>query len=575
MIKNNKLQARLLACLMACCSLTARAQEEIIEHEGCSYIIHVERLNPDTEMTLLDVLHICPELMSSDGRTLADNYLLSVDDILLSVDYEPLLQGIKACDLEAVIVNNYSAVKLATEGTTGTIDLQFKQGEGLTGKMGLSGSTYGSGQLYADVASSGENVTVRAFAQTNLQYGRIDASPEHSMISRNGVENMMLFVDWQVTERDVVKLKLSQGYGEQNDRMRYADSYVENEFYRQRWGEVVATYDRTLNEQEAALYIETGMDYANNSVELLEERIAQPWWIAEVSIPFMKQALWMTAGYQGGYTNLWYEGLWREQNLLNDLYVQLDYQKGPWIISVGDRFRHNIFWDKHYDKGDGSLWSYNRNDHALHASMGYHKGRHLVQGTFSRTFYNPLASDFHDYLDDEPINHNTSYKTNLAWRTEAHYTYQTEKLVATGRVSHQWLTDSPAPDESLTGVSAIVTWLQGPLRLTAGAKVQHLHISHDEAVDKTFFTLKLAPTLLLGKGFRLSTVLLYNSKREAYGQDAHLFASVKMNKDLGKRCNVFADFHDWAGQPTEELLIPRQSFYNRALTVGFTYYPWR
>ena len=229
---------------------------------------------------------------------------------------------------------------------------------------------------------------------------------------------------------------------------------------------------------------------------------------AEVSIPFMKQALWMTAGYQVGYTNLWYEGLWREQNLLNDLYMQLDFQKGPWIISVGDRFRHNIFWDKHYDKGDGSLWSYNRNDHALHASVGYHKGRHLVQGTFSRTFHNPLARDFHDYLDDEPINHNTSYKTNLAWRTEAHYTYQTEKLVATGRVSHQWLTDSPAPDESLTGVSAIVTWLQGPLRLTAGANVYHLHISDDEAVNNTFFTLKLAPTLLLGKGFRLSSVLL-------------------------------------------------------------------
>jgi magnesium transporter len=68
----------------------------------------------------------------------------------------------------------------------------------------------------------------------------------------------------------------------------------------------------------------------------------------------MNQSLWMTAGYEGGYTNLWYEGLRREQNLYNDLYVQFDYKKGPWIISLGDRFRHNTFWDKHYDEGDGS-----------------------------------------------------------------------------------------------------------------------------------------------------------------------------------------------------------------------------
>ena len=50
--------------LLACCSLSMRAQEGIIEHEANKYIIHVEALNPDPEMTLLDVLHICPELMS-------------------------------------------------------------------------------------------------------------------------------------------------------------------------------------------------------------------------------------------------------------------------------------------------------------------------------------------------------------------------------------------------------------------------------------------------------------------------------------------------------------------------------
>ena len=75
---------------MACSFLTVNGQEkeQIIEHEGNKYTIHVERLNPDSEMTLLDVLHICPELMSSDGKTLTADYLLSVDEIPLNIDYE-------------------------------------------------------------------------------------------------------------------------------------------------------------------------------------------------------------------------------------------------------------------------------------------------------------------------------------------------------------------------------------------------------------------------------------------------------------------------------------------------------
>ena len=569
------LQILLAFTFMVCCSLPARAQEEIIEYEGNKYTIHVEQLNPDTEMTLLDVLHICPELMSNDGKTLIDTYLLSVDDIMLSVDYEPLLSGIKACDLSEVTVCTYGAVNNAMDGITGSIDLKFKEGKGLTGKVSVSGSTYGNGHLYADIANGGENVTVRGFAQGNLLYGKVDQWPEYRITSRKDVENAMVFVDWQMTENDLLKLKLSQGYEEHKDRLHDEDDDSESEVVRQRWGELVATYERTLNEQEAGLYFETGMNYANSSLDQLGVQTIVPWWIAECSIPFMQQSLWLTAGYEGGYSNLWYQGLRREQNLYNDLYVMLDFKKGPWIISVGDRFRHNTFWDKHYDVDVSSLWSHNRNDHALHASVGYRKGRHFVQGIFSRSFFNPLASDFHTYIEEGPYLHVTDYKTNLAWRSEARYTYQTDRLQAMGSVTHTLLSELVTPNESLISLGTSVTWHQGDLRLTAGANVHHLHISYDDAVNTTYFTLKLAPILLLGKGFRLSSVLIYNSKNDAIGQDAHLYASVKMGKDLGKRCHLFADFHDIAGQQKGASYLLRQSYNNRALTIGFTYYPWR
>ena len=568
----------LAVAFMTCCSLSAIAQEmeEAIEHEGNKYTIHVEQLNPDAEMSLLDLLHICPELMSSDGKTLTADYLLSVDDIMLSVDYEPLLEGIKACDLSEVTVCTYGPVNNWMDGTAGSIDLKFKEGKGLTGKVGLNGSTYGNGLLYADIAKEGENVTVRAFTQTHLKYGQVDALSGSSITSRKGVENAMLFVDWQMTENDLLKLKLSQGYDEHKDREN--DGIIDDgeaELVRQRWGELVATYERTLNEQEAGLYVETGMNYSSNVLVQLGLQIVIPWWIVEFSVPFMNQSLWLTAGYEGDYTNLCYQGLRREQNLYSDLYVQLDYKKGPWVISVGDRFRHNNFWDKHYDEDIRQLWSYNRNDHGLHASVGYRNGRHFVQGIFSRSFFNPQVSDFHTYLEDGPMEHTTYYKTILAWRSEARYTYQTKRLIATGSVKHRLLTDMLLPDESLTSLETSATWHQGGLRLTAGANVNYLHISYDDAITSTYYTLKLAPTLLFGKGFRLSSTLLYNSKIEAYDQHALLYASVKIGKDLGKRCHFYADFHDIAGQQKGEAYFLRQSFKNRALTIGATYYPWR
>ena len=564
-----------LTILLACSTFTTRAQEEIIEHEGNKYIIHVELLNPDSEMTLMDVLHMCPELMSNDGKSITAEYLLSVDDIMLSIDYEPLLENIKACELSQVIVCTYGSVDNAMDGTTGSIDLQFKEGsKGVAGKLALNGSTYGNGKLYADIASTGDKVTVRGFAQTNLQYGKAESLSGTTVTSRNGVENAMLFVDWQATDDDVVKFKLSQGYGEQKDRLYNLDN-IEIMPSRQRWGEFVATYERNLNEQGAGLYFEAGMNYSNNNLESVKERMATPWWIAECSFPLLKQALTITAGYEGGYTNGWYRGINREQNLYNDLYVQLNYKKGPWIITLGDRFRHNTFWNKPYDKGEESLWSHNRNDHALIASVGYHKGHHAIQGIFNRSFFNPVVSAFIDYLIENHTQYNTDYKTNYAWRSELRYTYQTERMVVTGSATHTLLTDLPTPNQSLTGLGASVTWNKGSFRLTGGANVYHQHIKLYESNNDTFFTLKFAPTLLLGNGFRLSSVLLFNSKKDYIEQHAHLYASVKVNKDLGRRCNVFADFHDIAGQPETTTLLLMQSYKNRALTIGLTYYPWR
>ncbi len=46
-------------------------------------------------------------------------------------------------------------------------------------------------------------------------------------------------------------------------------------------------------------------------------------------------------------------------------------------------------------------------------------------------------------------------------------------------------------------------------------------------------------------------------------------------RNIGRYCNVFADFHDIAGSPTALTSDLSGYFKNRALTIGITFYPWR
>ncbi len=576
MIKE-RLLTTLLTVLLVFCAITTNAQDEIIEHQGNKYIIHVENLNPDSEMTLLDVLHICPEFISTDGKDITADYLLSVDDIMIGVDYKPLLENIKACDLSQVIVCSYGAINNAMEGTTGSIDLQFKEDKGLSGKLALNGSTYGNGRVYADISNTGENVTVRGFAQTSLYYGKSDALEDTKATSHSFVENAMVFLNWGLSERDQMRFKLMQGFKDHKTHITLPEEEQKWPEY-ERWGELSAVYERTLNDKDAVLYLEAGMSYANTSEDFLKIRSAVPTWITEFTIPLCED-LSMIAGWEIDYENLWLVGSRREQHLNNDLYVQLDYTHGPWILTLGDRFRFNNYWNKLIKTDDHSTWSYHRNDHALHASIGYKHKEHFIQGTFSRSFINPLISDFLYIIEDEQPIYQTNYKTNLAWRAEARYNYQNSHLTATGSLLHTWLTDMITPNQYLTGLRTSATWNNGPLRLTVGADFYHRHISSSdllEAVNNNFYHLKLAPTWLLGKGFRLSSVLLYSSRQKSYYElHPYLFASIKVNKDLGKHLNLFADFHDIAGQQTGLIDDLLGSYKNRALTIGLTYYPFR
>lgn len=556
----------MLAAILLC--HTTRAQDEFIEHFGDHYVIHVDKLDPDPEMTLMDVLHLCPEMLSTDGNDITTNYILCIENIDLLTDWECILEQIKACELSTINVYNYPAVSQGSGATDGIIDLYFKDPEGTHGKAALEGDTYGNGKLYADVNTKVKNVNIRAYALTHLKYGKAYATDDYMVKMRSGAENLYLNASWDISGRDNLNFNLVQGFSDEKIR---GNSTLSQKFVnRQRWVDTNTRYIRTLNDQDASLSIESYFHYISTMISDIDQRILIPTLNAEVGFPLFSQKLNVIAGWEADYLNQWIESIGRSQVLNNDFYVQLDYKNGPWLFTIGDRFRVMNYWDKYYLNEDATLWSYHRSNHAWHTSVGWQKKGHFIQGVFSHDYLLPDVSDFYDDLNPSRRIYNTNYTTNLYYTGELRYTYQRKDFAVTGSLTHVWENDSPTNDRRITGFKTSATWRKGILRLTMGADFYHDY-EEGEGHDN-YFHLKLAPILLLGKGFRLSSVLIYSSRHPHFETHPHLYASVKVNKNIGKHCNVFVDFHDIAGQPTGTIDQLAGSYKNRALSLGATFY---
>ena len=557
--------------------------DDIIEHRGDRYVIHVEALNPDSEMTLLDVLHLCPELISYDGKNITNDYKLRINNTYLSVDWETALENIKASELKYVQICNWTSAAKGVNGGGGVIDIYYKPQEGTSGKVAVEGSTYGNGKLYTDITSKvSPNLTLTGYAMTNQQYTKGYPTDGGTFKSRKTSEAAHLLIDWNISKRDNLKIKLYQQFTDYKEKVsEIANSYTYPTI--SRYGDVVIVYERTMNDNGALWIVEGGADYLSTNSDINGVfgkntnafRETDPYFYTEIDYPVLNNDLWIMLGWEIDYDNTWYRGAGREQFMLNNIYLQFDYSHGPWVFTLGVRFRHMNFWNRLSDPADNGLWSHNRNDHGFVASAGYKINGHFIQAAFDRDHYIPsVAEDFFGDKVGGKRTYLTDYKTNRVWRTEARYTYQNQNFVFFGGLLHTWLNNLPGPSQQTTGIRTSATWNKGPLRLTAGVNYYHFHINStptEGSHTQNYYTLKLAPTLLLGKGFRVSSVLLYTSRQKLYDIHPHLYSSVKVNKDFGRHINVFADFHDLAGMPTMRISEMSEAYYNRALTVGMTY----
>ena len=560
--------------LLICSCFTAWADDTLMEHHGDHYTINVGTMEPDNEMTLMDVLQLCPELTLMNGMTLNENYILCVDDVALYLDNETFLRMVKAREVETIDIYMNPSVSQGAGGSEAVINIYYKKADkkSTTGKVVTESSTYGNALIYADVNTQQKKLNIRGYALGDLYYVKGTPSEGGLFRERQGLQLTHVSADWDISSVDNLKIKLFQQFTDYKERYYNADESYNIPAIK-RTGNMAVVYTRTINDKEGVLQTEAGASYVNENELGLSSRNVTPYFVLELNTPFFVDDLWITAGWEIGYENSWQEEMGRQQFLSNDFYLQLDYNRGPWILTLGSRHSLLNYWDHFQDGELSKRWSHRRNATSFLASAGYKWGRHCVQGSFNRDFYVPSFDDFYEGIP-EKREYNPNYHTNMVWRTDLRYTLQQHNIAFLGILTHSWKTDLPTPRENLTGIRTSMTWHKGALRLTAGANYYHKRFSASEeeaARCENFYTLKLAPTLLLGNGFRLSASMLYKSKQKLESTHPHLFASIKVNKDLGRHCNIYADFHDLTGFPTFSIYDDSEKFHNRALTLGFTY----
>lgn len=558
------------------------ANAAVIEHQGDRYIIHVSEMELNGEESLLDVLQLCPDLMTLDGNNLLGGdpfanlygkYALRIDNQEYGLDYATLLHHLKAREIESIKICHNAEVMKGCTSLKRIIDITLrKQADGTSGRVGLFGDTYGGGKMIASTLHQQDKLRILSHVEGSMQRSKSDDITNH--YSHEGAKFNMV---WTPTTNDNLEVDVFQTYT-RNHFSGQPGEYARNYH-------IQADYTRTLGENGSSVLFTLSTDHIGDNGKEYHNRYDYPWGVVEFAFPILSQNLWMTAGFEGGFSI--------EKNCIaqytnhsnyQDFYAQLDWSIGKWTFMVGDRYRIINFDLKQLESQDKHKHTTHDNAYTVSAAYNFTPG-HTLQGSFAHRFYNAEFGDFITAGDQEsawtPM-YTNDLNRRMAYVSELKHTYSRPNLVVSSQVQniHQDITTG---HDNRLGIGSTLFWHTGILRLTAGfnyywekqSDLQRYNHSMDlssgesgtywEHKFSNYAVFKLAPQLSLADGWRLTSHLIWSTRRHEYTltyAPANLYAEVGVYKSFGKHWAVEGRYHDIAGQHMG----------NRAATIGATYY---
>ncbi len=181
MILNSLLKNTRLMCLAGSLAATLPQMNAApIEHIGDRYIMHVSEMELTGEESLLDVLMMCPEVTSASMATTSSAVIPSPINTASSSSVSTIrntdstmppsstisrlvrLESIKVCQ-NAEVMKGCSSLKKV-------IDITLRKREnGVTGRWGLFGDTYGGAKGIVSVLSQQDNLRILSHVEGNFQ----------------------------------------------------------------------------------------------------------------------------------------------------------------------------------------------------------------------------------------------------------------------------------------------------------------------------------------------------------------------------------------------------------------------
>ena len=269
MILNSLLKNTRLMCLAGFLGNTLPQMNAApIEHIGDRYIMHVSEMELTGEESLLDVLMMCPEVISLDGNNIiggdpfANQYgkfVIRIDNQEYGLDYATLLHHFKAREIESIKVCQNAEVMKGCSSLKKVIDITLRKGEnGVSGRVGLFGDTYGGGKGIVSVLSQQDDLRILSHVEGNFQRTSNSDKDAYQNQSSNTInhyshEGAKLNVLWTPTSKDILEVDAMQTYT-RNHFTHSPAEYV-------RAYHLQADYTRTLGENGSSILFTLGAEH--------------------------------------------------------------------------------------------------------------------------------------------------------------------------------------------------------------------------------------------------------------------------------------------------------------------------